>query len=247
MSIAYGRRAILGVLAVALALPLPGATARGGEAEFAGAFAAAAPFYREATFYSRTGNTDVAGLSLDEFVTRWALIAGNFAGKPPPEYAADPKWGATLAEVLDRAETGLKALDAGDPQAAHEAIAPIRGIFADLRKRNGIVGWSDLVDELSAAMDGLMQYRRTVTDLKNPEILPGVRSQAERVVALFERCRREAAAEIAASPEFKRLMAGAAESADRMMRSLETGDLRLFRIGSGELRSTERLLYLQFG
>jgi hypothetical protein len=245
--IRVGRRfalAIIGWAAAGLSMTLPTLASGPG---FQGAQADAYAHYREAVFYARTGNTPVAGLALDEFVTKWTALVGLYADNPPPEYAGDAKFGETLRDILARSEEGLEALDADDAESAREAINPIRGILADLRRRNGLVTWSDLVDELTAAMDVLARYRREVKDLDDAETVAMVRDQAAIVAALFERCRKEAAPEIAVDPEFRRLISGAAESMGRLLESLETKSMRLYRIGIGELRSYERIMYLRFG
>ena len=203
--------------------------------------------YREAVFYTRTGNTAVAGLALDEFVVKWAALAAKYADSPPAEYAGDASWKDTLQEIMKRAETGLDALDADDPEAARDAIDPIRAMLGDLRRRNNVTAYSDHVDALGMAMDVLARYRKEVRDLGDAAAVAMVREQAAIVEALFEKCRDQAAREVATDPEFKRLVDGAAESMGKLLESLETGDLLLYRIGIGELRSYERIMFLRFG
>lgn len=215
--------------------------------DFPTAQADAYAHYREAVFYTRTGNTAVAGLALDEFVVKWAALVARFADSPPAEYAGDANWKDTLQEIMRRAETGLDALDADDPETARDAINPIRGILGDMRRRNNVVTYSDHVDALGAAMDRLAQYRKEVRDMGDAEAVATVREQAALVEALFEKCRSEAAPEVAANPEFKRLVDGADESMGKLLESLETKDPLLLRIGIGELRSYERIMFLRFG
>ncbi len=203
--------------------------------------------YREAAFYARTGNVAVAGLALDEFIVKWTALLEKYANHPPADYAGDAAWKDTLQDVLGRAETGLEALDAGDPEAATDAINPIRNILGDMRRRNNVVTYSDHVNALSAAMDVLARYRREVRDLGDASVVAMVREQAAVVEALFEKCRDQAAREVATDPEFKRLVDGAAESMAKLQESLETKDLLLYRIGIGELRSYERIMFLRFG
>ena len=203
--------------------------------------------YREAVFHARTGNTPVAALALDDFVVKWSALVGQFGDNPPAEYAGDGAWKDTLQVILTSAEEGLDALDADDPETAREKINPIRAMLGDLRRRNNIVSWSDNVDALSAAMEVLARYRKEVRDLEDSEAVAMVREQGAVVEAMFEKCRVEAVPEIAADPEFKRLVDGAAESMAKLWEALETKDSRLLRIGIGELRSYERILFLRFG
>lgn len=204
-------------------------------------------YYREAAFYTRTGNTPVAGLALDKFIDGWSELVSRFGDDPPTEYAADDKWKATLDEILERASRGLDALDMDDAESASVAIDPIRGMLREMRERNGVVTYSDHVDALTAAMDVMVGYRRDIRELSNPADVEKIGKQADIVEALFATLQQEAPAQVAGDPEFKRMIAGAAESMGRLREGLRTGNARLFRIGSGELRSYERIMFLRYG
>ena len=240
-------RSLAAALALVFLTVLAPSGRAGDEPGFVMAQADAYAHYREAAFYTRTGNTAVAGLALDEFIVKWTALVEAYADNPPVDYAGDADWKNTLQDVLTRAETGLDALDADGPEAAMEAINPIRDILGDLRRRNNVVTYSDHVNALSAAMDVLARYRKEVKDLGDAATVAMVREQAAIVEALFEKCRDQAAREVATDPEFKRLVDGAAESMGKLLKSLETKDPLLYRIGIGELRSYERIMFLRFG
>jgi hypothetical protein len=215
--------------------------------DFRTAYDDAYSYYREAFFHARTGNTPVAAIALDDFIVKWSTLIGRFADNPPPDFVDDDAWKSTLQEILTRAEEGLDALDADDLETARQAINPIRAIVGDLRRRNDVVTMSDTVDALSAAMELLARYRKEVRDLDDVEAITAVRERAVIVEALFEKCRAEAAPEIAANAEFMRLVDGAAESMAKLWQALETKDTFLFRVAIGELRSYERIMFLRFG
>ncbi len=243
----FWRTAKAAVPGFALVILLGPATLFAGETDFQTAHDNAYPHYREAVFYTRTGNTPVAALALDEFVVKWSALVKAHGDSPPGEYAGDAAWESTLGDILMRAEEGLEALDMDDPEAAREAIGPIRAILGDLRRRNNVATWSDRVDALSTAMDLLARYRKEVRNLEDDAAVAMVREQAALVQALFEKCQADAAPDIAADPEFIRLIDGAAESMGRLLEALETKDPLLLRIGIGELRSYERIMFLRFG
>lgn len=214
---------------------------------FNAGFAKAYPSYRQAMFYLRSDNQAVAALELDGFVEQWNALAARWAGSPPDSYADDSTWAKTLRDIGARGGRALTLLDAGDGKGALEVLSPVRGMLGDLRRRNGIVAFSDCVDELSAAMDIFARYRRELTDLSDRKAVEPVRRHAAVVAYLFERCDRRAPEPIAKDAEFRRLMDGARVSMDRVWTGFETGDARLYRIGIGELRSFERILFLRFG
>lgn len=214
---------------------------------FNDAFADAYGHYRQAVFYGRSGNVAVAALELEQFATKWSVVAARFGENPPDAFADDHKWLETLNAIGIAAQQGLEYLDAGDAGAAREALEPIRDIAGDLRHRNGVSTHSDDVDELSAAMDILARYRRSIESLADPEDVTKVTEQAAIVAYLFQKCDLRAPESVRNDPEFRRLIEGANESLAKLWTSLKTGDMRLYRIGIGEVRSYERILFLRFG
>lgn len=214
---------------------------------FNDAFADAYGHYRQAVFYGRSGNIAVAALELEQFVGKWTGVVARFGANPPDAFTDDRAWAETLELVGLAAQRGLEQLDAGDAEAAQEALDPIRDVTGDLRRRNGVSVYSDHVDELSAAMDVLAYYRRAIEDLGDPEAVARVAKQAAIVAYLFEKCDLRAPEAIRRDPEFRRMIDGANESLAKLWTSLKTGDLRLYRIGIGEVRSYERILFLRFG
>ncbi len=230
-----------------VALSLAPEAASANARDFHEAQADAYAHYREAAFYTRTGNITVAALALDEFIVKWSALVDRFAGSPPREYAGDEQWNAVLNEILERSRSGLEALDAGDAEAAAESINPVRDMLGELRRRNGVVTYSDHVDALTAAMDVMAGYRGEIRELDDPADVEKIGKQADVVEALFEKLEREAPPQVADDPEFKRMISGATESMERLRQGLKTGNARLFRIGAGELRSYERIMFLRYG
>lgn len=235
-------------IAVLLAVVLNPAVAAASElGAFNAEFAQAYPSYRQAMFYLRSDNQAVAALELDGFVARWDALVERWAGNPPDTYADDPAWAEALRDVAARGRRALALLDAGDGAGATAALAPVRGLLGELRRRNGVAIFSDCIDELSAAMDVFARHRRELDDLTDAEAAEPVRRHAAVVAWLFDRCDRRAPEAIAKDSEFRRLMDGAKVSMDKVWAAFETGDSRLYRIGIGELRSFERILFLRFG
>jgi len=240
-------RALLPCVAALLCLLASGDARASDLGAFNTAFADAYGHYRQAVFYGRSGNVAVAALELDEFVAKWTGVVERFGNDPPDVFADDGAWKGTLDSIAEAARQGLAQLDAGDAQAANAMLEPVRAIAGDLRRRNGVSVFSDDVDELSAQMAVLARYRREIKDLGDPDVVSAVARQAAIVAYLFEKCDRRAPDPVRRDPEFRRLIDGASESMGKLWASLKTGDMRLYRIGIGEVHSYERILYLRFG
>lgn len=241
-------RGIVPLVVLGILIGLSPGRAIGSEPQgFNAAVADAYASYRQTLFYLRTGNAMVAGIELDELAAKWKTVIKRFGGTPPAPYAGDTAWNGTLAQIQTHVDQALAALDTGDARACAEALAPVRGILSDLRRRNGVVVFSDHIDELSAALDVLANYRREVTDLGDNAAAEPVRRQAAVVEYLFNKLRERAPAAIARQEEFRRALEGVEESMARLWQSFESRDIRLYRIAIGELHAHERLLYLRFG
>lgn len=240
-----------GILA-GIVLVLSAGAATAPRASELGAFHAAVAdawaHYRQVSFYvGRAGNTDVAALELEDFITKWAALEAKYRDNPPDAFADDKAWTSVLADVGARARDGLDRLDAGDIEGARSLLMPIRDMMGELRRRNGVATYSDRIDELSAEMGVLARYRREIRDLDDPEAAGMVARQAAVVDYLFEKCAAEAPAAIAEDPEFKRLVTGARASMKNLWKALDTADSRFYRVATGELHSYERILFFRFG
>jgi hypothetical protein len=141
----------------------------------------------------------------------------------------------------------LTGTDAGDLPTARDTLAPVRSELAALRRRNGVVVFSDHVDEVTAAMDRLWRFRRSPPDFGDAGTLRALHSAAAVLEYLVRRAREAAPAGRRDDPAFVRLLDGAAESLERLWQAVETGDERLLMNALGELRAFERLFYLRFG
>jgi hypothetical protein len=112
------------VLCVAFLGPIP--TARSAPIhDFNDAVFAAYGHYREALFYLRTGNAQVASFELEELTARWKAIVERFADSPPDVFSADPAWRDTLLDIDNRAAGGLEVALNDDAKAASKLLTPV--------------------------------------------------------------------------------------------------------------------------
>lgn len=241
-------RIILGALVLLVPLAAtPASGADGDLAQFNEASAEAYRHYRSAVHYLHTGNPGLAALELSAMTEKWRALEERFAKNPPAAYAGDPAWGATLTDVGDRIEAARAFADAGAGEDASRTLAPLRAELAELRRRNGVVVFSDQVDAVTAAMETLWVHRHEPPDLADAELSAEITEEAARMRAALERCREEASGETAANPQFARLVEGSLVGLDRIDRAVSEQDQRLLINTLRELRSFERLLWLEFG
>jgi len=241
------RRTIRRVAIAASVLLLAGMAHAGELANFNGAVAAAYAHYRGAISYLRTGNVALAAFELDDMAAKWRDVTANYSDATPDAFADETAWAPTLRSIGTRIDQALAAIDAGQVEAALEAIAPIRDELADLRERNGITVFSDRVNEVSAAMEALWVYRHGEPDLASAEVTRDIAAKTAVLAYLFGRCREQAPAAVREDAAFIRMIDGSEEGIKRMWRALDERDQSLLVNTLRELRSFEQILFLRFG
>ncbi len=243
-----GNRILLAGLMLALTVSVSGRNGSAGELKsFNQQVAYAYAPYRSAMFYLRTGNADVAFLDIKTASERWRSIVDRFVGATPDAFADEPDFIDTLKTVQEAFDSGMKALSADDQEAATRALATIRADLADLRRRNGLRAYSDCIDDMNAAMDRLWIYRSQPPAFDQTDQVNAVKREAAVTEFLYRRCYETAPATYQERDMFKRLFEGSLTSLplifDALDRSNEAQLINILR----ELRSFDRMIWLEFG
>lgn len=203
--------------------------------------------YRSAMFYLRTGNPDVAFLDLAMASERWQSVVDRFAATAPDAFAEDKDFATTLSRVERAFDAGKNALDTGDEEAATAALATIRTDLSDLRRRNGLRAYSDCIDDMNAAMDRLWTFRHKPPAFDQADQINAVKREAAVTEFLYRRCYETAPAEFKERDTFKRLFEGSLTSLPLIFGALDRGnEAQLINI-LRELRSFDRMIWLEFG
>ena len=226
----------------------PGRDASAGElTAFNEQVASAYAPYRSAMFYLRTGNPGVAALDLDAASDAWQSVVDRFGEAPPDAFAGDQSFGDTLSTVQTSLEQGLGLLDGGDVEEATAALAPIRDELAALRRRNGIRVYSDCVDEMNAAMDRLWTYRDAPPAFDQADQVNAVKRDAAVTDYLYRRCYESAPEALREDESFQRLFEGSLTSLPLIYDALDQGNEAMLINILREIRSFDRMIWLQFG
>ena len=100
--------------------------------------------------------------ALDE--TFWVLN-DTFGPTPPPQFAGDAQWGATLSQVGGLLEQAAAEAGAGDLASAHETLEGIRDLFGSLHLRNDIATFSDRMNAYHAEMEQVLAMDLAKADM----------------------------------------------------------------------------------
>jgi len=148
------RMFLVPVLAAGLLAPL-GALA-GPFADFESQLRDAYATYRAALFQTNTGKEDGSAKALAGLARKWDGLSADWAASPPPQYADDPAYAETLANVRASIAAAADRVDAGDLPGAHETLEAVRDALGDLHLRNGIVTFSDRMNAYHARMEHVL-------------------------------------------------------------------------------------------
>lgn len=203
--------------------------------------------YRQAMFYLRTENPDVAVFELSYMATKWDDLMTRFLDNPPEAYASDPDWREILLSVSTVIGKTIEATERRDVKEARTILKPIRYELAELRRRNGVVVFSDCVDEMNAAFDALYVYRNAPPDFSDPVQVDALRQASVAARDSYAKCRSTAPENIKSDGTFTRLMDDAIKSLDRIGEAIPVGNMERIISILRELRSADQMIFLQFG
>lgn len=126
---------------------------------FVAAVSAAYPQFKMAWFYCRTGNGMLAGEELEGFASAWRGIVARYGDSPPGPFARDSGWKASLSAITEAIERAAELVRAEKTKDARDALAGVRAELGTLRRRNGVVIFSDHVDAYGDVVGRLMALR----------------------------------------------------------------------------------------
>lgn len=118
---------------------------------------AAYPPYRTALFRTNAGAADESVRAVAAARDAWAALRRRFAAGPVTPYDRDAGFAKTLADVDD--VYGRAAAEARDGRlaAAHETLEAVRDLIGELRRRNGVIAYSDHVNACHAQMEAVLK------------------------------------------------------------------------------------------
>lgn len=215
--------------------------------DFGVAVEKASTHYRVAMGYLRVGNTDLAASELDDLRKSWLEVVERFGSTPPDAFENNALYGTTLADVNTRIASALKLLDGRKPDAAREALLPIRSSLSQLRRTSGLFLLPDCILDANAAMDDLFRFKDTPPDWSKPETRFDIASKATVYAHELKRCDGIAPGQIRADPQFRRLVDGALAALALVPKVISTRDSELLTRILVELRSFDNLLAFRFG
>ncbi len=123
------------------------------DAEFDALMQKANSNYVKALVSTSKKDYNASSEALSGLVEDLTAVSEGYTENPPAAYAADEKWPETIDEALAIAVDSQEKLLENDIEAAHTALEPMRDLFFELHKRNGIDLMGDRMTEFHTLME----------------------------------------------------------------------------------------------
>ena len=197
--------------------------------------------YRAALFQTNAGQMESARAALETLDTRLAALVKTYGEAPPPRYAGDPSWSATLASATDMVEAATRAAEEGHLPESHERLEGVRDLFWDLDRRNDIQSFSDRMNAYHAEMEAVLGLDLGTLD---SEQMATLREQAAVLAYL--------AGEVMRAPhpdgdEYEELAGKFTASVEALLDAVRSGDPDRIRSAAAGLKAPYSRLFLKFG
>ena len=206
--------------------------------------AAYAP-YRAALFRTNNKAQAESEQAIAQARQAWADIIARYAKQPPAPYDRDPTAAATLAEVAAVYASAAKQIATTQLVPAHETLEKARDLMSELRRRNGVVVFSDHMNAYHEQMEHVLN--------EGPAQLAttqGAQKLLARVGALdylAERLRSHAPAALAANPDFVALQQQVQGSVVALRDALVLQDLAAAKLALEKVKKPYSQMFLKFG
>ncbi len=183
--------------------------------------------------------------AIAQAMAEWRGLVQRYATKPPPPYDRDPGFARTLDEVTAVYERALEQIHDKKLAQAHETLEQVRGLVAELRRRNDVVTYSDRMNEYHAAMEQMLREDPHIAD--GPQAAMRLMARVGVLEYLAARLRSEAPKALSQTPEFAPLVQAVEESVWALHAAVMAQDEAAIRKALGDLKAPYSLLFVKFG
>lgn len=201
--------------------------------------------YRVALFKTNSNSPSEARQAIDQARLSWNRLSQEFGAKAPAPYDRDVKFVASLAAVSKIYDKAAVEIGQNQLGQAHETLEEARDVMAELRRRNGVIVFSDHMNAYHAQMEAVLSdgARLSDTSLGLLELI----AQTGALEYLAKQLVSQAPSELASNAEFKPLLDAVQRSVLDLRAALFTQDKDKVKEALGKVKSPYSKLFLKFG
>jgi len=198
--------------------------------------------YRAALFRTNNGPPDAALAAIRATAAGWRDLAARVATPMPEPYARETGWPALAARVLAVLGKAEAEALAGQLPQAHETLEEIRDLLGDLRARNNVRVFSDMMNAFHEAME-----RAAPLAAQGPSTLAEQRELAGVLVHLAAGLLPGAPLALRQDSDFLALEAANRAAVMVFRDATRSGDAAAIRAAAERLRQPYSRLFLRYG
>lgn len=201
--------------------------------------------YRAALFRTNAHAPAEAAQAMAQARERWTRLVAPFAAHPPAPYDRDGRFAESIRQVdaiYDKADAQIRS---GQLAEAHETLEAARDVMAELRRRNGVVTYSDHMNAFHAEMERVLGEGPKLLDAPNGAL--ALMARAGTLEYLAQRLRSEAPAALSADAEFGPGIQALEQSVATLKSALLAQDTAKARDALSRLKKPYSQLFVKFG
>lgn len=211
-------------------------------ADFNAEMAAVYAQYRMVLFKTNQGDQPASAKLAGDFAGGWKALGEHWRATPPPHLSEDAEWGKTLDDVAALAGKAGEEIGAGKLPEAHETLEAVRAAVSQLNARNGLVTFSDRMNDYHAFMEHVLSAKYEGD---------GANAQAGADAAvlgyLAAQMKAKAPAAYVGDAEFVKAVDGIAASVDAFAKAALAGDAAAVKAAQGGLKKPYAMAFVKFG
>lgn len=210
--------------------------------DFERALAAAYAPYRAALMQSNQKDKAGTEASLQAFEAGWTRLVATYRSAPPPQYADDADWPATVSAIEGIISSAKADAAKGDLSKAHEVLEGVRDRLGQLRARNGVITLSDRLDAYHEKMEQVLTAKSGVA-----EGTGALREDAAVLHHLVGQVERYAPAAVKGDAAFKESLAALAASVKSLQDAARSGENTAIEKAMKGLKPAYARIFVKFG
>ncbi len=201
--------------------------------------------YRAALFRTNSKAQAESALAIAQAQQAWQALSDRYGARPPVPYDRDPDFAASLDAVRKVYAQAADEIGQGRLTQAHETLELARDLMADLRRRNGVIAYSDHMNAYHLEMEQVLQQEQRLTG--SPQGLLTLIKQVGVLEYLAGRLRSEAPKHLQDQPGFAPALVALEASVAALQRAAMAQDVAAVREALGRLKGPYSRMFLNFG
>lgn len=201
--------------------------------------------YRAALFQTNMKAQAESEQAIAQTRQAWQSIIARFAAGPTIPYDTDAAFRATLDDVAQVYERAAKEIREQKLPQAHETLEQARDLMSELRRRNGVIVFSDHMNAYHAEMEHLLEKGEALT--VTPQGLLQLMERVGALSYLAGRLRSEAPKNLLQNPEFGTALQALELSVEDLRKAVTSQNAVAAREALGKLKRPYSRMFLKFG